>query len=95
MTFEQFSAVVTPQRCMKATLIWGVYNLGMAVGNMVRWNPGQLGLNIASVGICIGSYYLFKEVLEMKKQTAEMEEIRIQAEAMVWDMEHGRSFSDQ
>ncbi len=90
MTFEQFSAVVTPKRCMTFVKVWGAFNLGMTIANAIRLNLGQLGLNVASVGICIGSYYLFREVMVMQEQTKEMRDIRIGLEADIWDMEHGQ-----
>ncbi len=90
MTFERFSAVVTPQRCITFVKVWAAWNAGLGIGNLVRWNLGQLGLNIASVGICIGSVYLFREVLVMQEQTKEMRDVRIKLEADIWDMEHGK-----
>jgi hypothetical protein len=87
--------VFTPQRCMKGVQVVGAWNLGMAIANGIRLNLGHLGLNIASVGVCIGSYYLFREVLKMMQQNEEMKDIRLKLEADIWDMEHGKSFSDQ
>lgn len=95
MTFEQFSAVVTPQRCMTGVKIVGAFNLGMAIANGLRLNVSQLGFNIAATAMCVGSYYLFKEIVKMMEQTEEMKDIRLKLEADIWDMEHGKSYSDQ
>jgi hypothetical protein len=88
VTFEQFSAVVTPKRCMTAVKVVGAWNLGMALANGIRLNLGQLGLNIAATAMCIGSYYLFREILVMMRQNEEMKDIRIGLEADIWEMEH-------
>lgn len=88
MTFEQFSAVVTPQRCMTGTAVVGAWNLGMAISNGIRLNLGQLGFNIAATVMCVGSYYMFREILKMMEQNQEMKDIRIALEADIWEMEH-------
>lgn len=88
MTFEQFSAVCTPQRCMTGVKVVGAFNLGMAISNGIRLNVAQLGFNIAATAMCIGSYYLFNEVLKMMQQNEEMKNIRISLEADIWEMEH-------
>ena len=88
MTFEQFSAVVTPQRCMVGVKVIGAFNLGMAIANGIRLNGAQLGFNIAATAMCVGSYYMFQEILKMMEQTKEMKDIRIGLEADIWEMEH-------
>jgi hypothetical protein len=88
VTFEQFSAVVTPQRCMTGVKVVGAFNLGMAIANGIRLNVSQLGFNIAATAMCVGSYYLFREILVMMKQNQEMKDIRIGLEADIWEMEH-------
>ena len=95
MTFEQFSAVVTPQRCMTGVKVVGAWNLGMGSANGIRLDVAQLGFNIAATVMCVGSYYLFKEIVKMMEQNEEMKDIRMKLEADIWDMEHGKSFSDQ
>jgi hypothetical protein len=88
VTFEQFSAVVTPQRCMIGVKVVGAFNLGMAIANGIRLNGAQLGFNIAGAVMCVGSYYMFREILVMMKQNQEMKDIRIGLEADIWEMEH-------
>jgi len=66
----------------------GAFNLGMAIGNGLRLNVSQLGFNVAATAICVGSYYLFREILVMMEQNQEMKDIRIALEADIWEMEH-------
>ena len=95
MTFEQFSAVFTPQRCMTGVKIAGAWNLGMAIANIFRFNAAHLGLNVAATAMCIGSYYLFRNVREMMDETKKMEQMRVALEADLWELQHGKSYSDQ
>ena len=90
MTFEQFSAVFTPQRCITGVKIAGAWNLGMAIANVIRLNLGQLGLNVAATAMCIGSYYLFRNIIEMMDETKKMAAMRVSLEADLWELQHGK-----
>lgn len=86
---------LTPQQGILACHIWAGFNVATSLANLYLGRWGQVGLGVASIAVCFGASYLFRQGILMRQQIQEMEDIRMKLEADLWDMEHGKPITDQ
>lgn len=80
---------------IKACKVVTVANLGLAVTNILARSWSELGLNIASTFLCVGSIYCFQEGIKMRSLNKEMKDMTVNLEADLWDLQYGKNPREQ
>lgn len=85
----------TPETGITACKVVAGFNLATALANLYLGKLAQFGVGIASVGLCIGGVFCFREAIKMREMNKEMEDIKARVEADIWDIQHGKPITDQ
>ena len=80
---------------IKSCKVVAVANLGLTVANIFGRNWSELGLNVASIFMCVGAIKCFQEAVVMRGLNKEMKDMTVTLEADLWDLQYGKNPREQ